>query len=710
MRFFASTARGTEAVLVEELSELGLGAVEERRGGAAFEGDLGAGYRACLWSRVSSRILLEVGSFEAPDADALYAGAHAIDWANHLGPEQTLAVSAVAPRALDTVRFLVLRTKDAIVDRLREDLGARPNIDRRTPDVRVHVHLGESVATVSIDLSGDSLHRRGLGRRGAAAPLKESLAAAVLRMAGWPALAVEGTPLLDPMCGSATLLIEAASMALQVAPGLTRARHGFEGWRGHDAAMWRGLVKEARELRAAGARRRPDIHGFDASAAAVRTALDNVASAGFVGRVVIERGKLAERAPVTERDGSPRGLLVTNPPYGERLGRADELGPLYAELGDLLRRRFLGWNAWVLAGNPDLAKQIGLRPRSRRVLFNGPIECRLLEIPIAAEPVRGESKPAWRGPGPDAPMLANRLRKNLTRLRRWAKRGDVHCYRVYDADIPEYNLAVDVYDGRARIEEREPPRGVDRSAVQRHTQDARIVVPEALGLAPEHVTYRLRRRRAGGEPYRGGEETAGLHEVREGGLRFLVSLGQYLDTGLFLDHRDLRALVLEAARGQDFLNLFAHTCTATVYAAAGGARSTTSVDLSNTYLEWGGKNLALNGLDGRQHSMIKAECLDWLKRARPGRYGLVLAAPPAFSKGKAMRGTFDVQRDHVTLLGACARVLAPSGVLLFSAPLRTFELDRAGLGDLDVQELRTVPLDFARSPDVHRSFRITRPG
>jgi 23S rRNA (guanine2445-N2)-methyltransferase / 23S rRNA (guanine2069-N7)-methyltransferase len=387
-----------EALLATELGGCGAAAVEPRRAGVGFAGSLEAAYRACLWSRVASRILLPLASFDAPSADALYAGVRAIAWTDHIGRGHTLAVDCSVSRAqIAHSHYAALKTKDAIVDQLRARRGTRPDVDTARPDVRVNVYLHADRATVSIDLSGESQHRRGFRAGAAPAPLKENVAAAMLLLAEWPEHARAGTPLIDPMCGSATIVLEAALIAGDIAPGLAREHFGCTGWQGHDPALWSRLRHEAQQRAARGQRRLPPLHGYDADSGAIRAAHAAVARAHLTGRVHIERRALADCAPVASRRGdTSHGLVVTNPPYGKRLGDATELAPLYSQLGDVLRRRFPGWTAYVLTGAPALAKQIGLRPARRIGLYNGPIECRLLELPISTTPVRDDLGPRWR--------------------------------------------------------------------------------------------------------------------------------------------------------------------------------------------------------------------------------------------------------------------------------------------------------------------------
>ena len=289
--FFATASRGAERVLAEELGEIGVGAVEERRGGVAFGERLEDAYRACLWSRIASRVLCPLARFEADGAEALYDGVAAVAWPDHAGPERTIAVDvAGGDSPAGPPHYVALKTKDAIVDRIREAEGARPSVDTAAADLRVHVHLSGPAVTVSLDLSGRGRHRRGIPRAGAAAPIRESLAAALLRVAGWPARSAE-VPILDPMCGSGTFLLEAAWVALDVAPGLLRERIGAEGWRGHDPALWARLVAEARERREAARGRTVRIAGSDASVSAVRAA-----------RLSLGRARLGACARVEVRD------------------------------------------------------------------------------------------------------------------------------------------------------------------------------------------------------------------------------------------------------------------------------------------------------------------------------------------------------------------------------------------------------------------------
>ncbi|RLA35872.1 MAG: 23S rRNA (guanine(2445)-N(2))/(guanine(2069)-N(7))-methyltransferase, partial [Gammaproteobacteria bacterium] len=426
LALFATTPRGLEAVLADELRELGAQRVQAVRAGVAFSGDLELAYRACLWSRVASRVLLNLARFPVPDADALYAAVHELPWEQHLDPDDTLAVDATLSGGspIDHSHFAALRVKDAVVDRLRELHGRRPSVDRVRPSLRLNLVLQKQRGVLSIDLSGEALHRRGYRPAGAPAPLKENLAAGLLRLAGWPEIATRGGALVDPLCGTGTLPIEAAQMAARIAPGLGRDYFGFLGWLGHVPEVWTRLCDEARAQ--TDLERVPSLFASDHDPNVVAQARQAAASAG-VGDLI--RFAVQPLAKATTLDGTSPGLVVTNPPYGERLGESATAVRVHAELGQVLRGHFRGWQAAVLSGDTGLARRLGAEAATSHPLFNGALRCTLTCWQVAAR------APKWaRADGvaptpevgqladPGARMFTDRLRKNLRRLRRWARR------------------------------------------------------------------------------------------------------------------------------------------------------------------------------------------------------------------------------------------------------------------------------------------------
>jgi 23S rRNA (guanine2445-N2)-methyltransferase / 23S rRNA (guanine2069-N7)-methyltransferase len=712
VRYWIATAPvGAASVLAEELAQFGATDIRERSHDVKFQGTLEVGYRACLWSRTATRVLLSVGSIDASSSKNLYDAVKRIDWREHLAPGATLACDCSGGN--ESIRHTIYGSqllKDAVCDNLRDATGERPNIQPERPDVLLHLHVEGPTALVSVDFSGESLHRRGYRVEGGRAPLKENVAAAVLLRAGWGSVHAHGGLLVDPMCGSGTFLTEAALIAADAAPALDRAYFGFTGWLGHDAALWERLREEARVRRAARVARRC-ILGSDIDADAVRMAIENAGHAGVAEWVHVEKRAISE---VTRPHGEV-GLVVTNPPYGERIGAETGLPELYSELGHILREQFKGWQAAVLTGNPPLARNLGVYAKRTHRVFNGTIECRLLRFDLneASEQRPAEVVRADWSARPGAQMFANRLRKNVKLLDPWAEREHIDCFRVYDADMPEYAFAIDLYGRESRhvyVQEYAAPKTVDQESARERRREVLAVLPEVLSVPLRHVHSRVRKPQKGSDQYEKRENVAERHVVRENGLKFWVNFRDYLDTGLFLDHRIMRQMLRGWAKDADFLNLFCYTGSATVYAAAGGARTSCSVDLSNTYLDWAHENLVLNGFAGPEHELFRADCLQWLEgQAVWGpRFDLIFVDPPTFSNSKRMEGVLDVQRDHVGMIRRSLQLLRPGGRLVFSTNYTKFKLDSAALPDLAIEDIsaQTIPKDFERNARIHRCFVV----
>lgn len=697
-----------EYLLRDEMIALGAGA-REALAGVHVEGDLEHAYLACLHSRLASRVLLPLTEFDAPDPDALYAGARAVDWSQHFAPDTTLAIDAgVSRSAITHSRYAMQRVKDAIVDQCRERFDVRPDIELERPAIRLNLRVHRDRATLSLDLSGVPLHRRGWRRDQGEAPLKENLAAAMLLRARWPETYANGGALLDPMCGSGTLLIEGALMAADVAAGLQREHFGFLGWRGHDTALWQRLHDAAQARAQEGLRTlRACFFGSDSASLMIEIAKRNAQSAGVAGFVQLQRHDVAH---MQRPSGFDTGLLITNPPYGERMGERDELPQLYRTLGARLRSDFAGWHSAVLVAEPesdrdDPARALGLHAQKSYALYNGAIACKLLLFDIESREQRArERKPLSAG----AQMVANRITKNLRQLKKYLERENVECFRVYDADLPEYAAAIDVYREAneshtwLHVQEYAAPATVDGEAAQLRLRDLVRAASEALEVPRDRIVLKTRQRGKGGSRYGKFDARNEALIVEEGGLHFEVNLTDYLDTGLFLDHRMVRAKLRELSHGKRFLNLFAYTGTASVYAASGRASETVSVDLSSTYLEWASRNFALNDLGGAKHKLAQADAFSYVREDQ-SRYGLIYVDPPTFSNSKRA-GDFDVQRDHAPLLLACAGRLQTDGVIVFSNNARRFRLAHDALAArFDIEDFgkASVPPDFARRPNIH---------
>ena len=721
MKFFVSCAKGLEYLLADELVALGAVRATATIAGANAEGSLADAQRAVLWSRLASRVLWPLAAFDCADEQALYAGAAALPWHQHLAEGDTLAVDAhVSGEAITHARFAAQRVKDAVVDVFRAQGLERPSVDVDAPGLRLNLSLRKGRATVSVDLGGGPLHRRGWRAEQREAPLKENLAAAVLLRGGWPALYHEGGALLDPMCGSGTLLIEGALMAADVAPGLGRmqARQAEVApatpeatvptrWTGFDAAAWQGLVDAARARAQAGlAVLRPVFHGSDHDRHAIAAARGNAQAAGVAAAIAFDT------CDIDALPGSPhpRGLVVCNPPYDQRLA-AD--GGLYRRLGAALQRAVPDWRASLLCGDAELAQATGLRAAKKYQLFNGALECALIVCDPLRPPQREAPPPRELSAG--AQMVANRIERNLRKLKNWRGGEGVTCFRAYDADIPEYAAAIDVYaeDGGEQrsflhVQEYAPPAEIPEADVRRRRGELLAGAREAFKVPADRTAMKTRERGKGGSKYGRYQQQGERFVVREHGARLWVNLFDYLDTGLFLDHRPLRRRMAKEARGRRFLNLFCYTGVASVQAAVAGAASTTSVDLSATYLQWCADNLALNGLGGAAHQLVQGDALAWLEAER-GKYDVIFCDPPTFSNS-ARANDFDVQREHVRLLRtACAR-LAQGGALYFSNNFRRFRLDAEAVAQFaDCEEISasTIPPDFERNGRIHRAWRLT---
>jgi 23S rRNA (guanine2445-N2)-methyltransferase / 23S rRNA (guanine2069-N7)-methyltransferase len=710
MNFFATAPKGIADLLADELRRLGCDDLKISPSGVAFEGSLAQAYRVCLWSRLANRVLLILQEFPSPDAEALYDGVQRVDWTDHFLSHQTFAVDfSGTSKNIQHTHFGALKVKDAIVDDFRSKTGERPSIRLDSPDIRINLHLQRERATLSLDLSGESLHRRGYRPFAGIAPLKENLAAALLSRANWAEIAANGGALLDPMCGSGTLPIEAALIAGNIAPGLLREKFGFLGWQGHKPHIWQTLRQEATELKELGLKKMPKIVGLDADSSIIKQAWENVGKAGLVRYLHFEKRALTDLEKIAET-----GLLIANPPYGERLGELSSLKSLYKRLGESLKENFVHWDAAILTSNQELGYALGLRAQKVYSFYNGALPCKLLCFEIKPEHFkipRSEMSVSQTVSTPlneKSTMFANRLRKNHQHLSRWAQRENISCYRVYDADIPEYAVAIDIYQQWIHVQEYAPPKEIDPEKAQLRLQEITQIIPTVLQVSPNNVFLKVRQRQRGLQQYQKLSEVEKFYEIQEDNATFLVNFTNYLDTGLFLDHRLTRHQLKTLAKGKRFLNLFCYTGTATVHAALGGASLTTSVDMSHTYLQWAKRNLARNGLSEHRHHFIQANCLSWL-RENTQLFDLIFLDPPTFSNSKRMEGVLDIQLDHVELIELAMSNLDKRGILIFSTNHRKFKLDMESLGNLNIENWseKTLPEDFKRNPKIHQCWKIT---
>ena len=698
---FASTARGLEELLKTELEGLGAQECQIAQGGVHFQGDTQLLYKSLMWSRLASRIMMPLGECSVWSDLDLYLGVQAIDWTSIFTPDATFAVSFGGLN--DSIRnsqYGALKVKDAIVDAFTRKNLPRPNVDRENPDLRINVRLNKETAYISLDLSGEGLHLRGYRDRTGMAPIKENLAAAIVMRSGW----VPGTPLLDPMCGSGTLLIEAAMWATDRAPGLHRGHWGFSGWAQHDDEVWKEVKADAQTRARAGlAAYESRFFGSDVDSRVVELARSNARRAGIGELITFEVKDVAQLTNPLPK--GPYGTVISNPPYGERLESEPALIAMHSLLGRNMKNQFGGWNLSLFSASPELLSCLQLRAERQFKAKNGPLDCVQKNYHLAE--TTGE-KPASL-----AEDYANRLRKNLKKYEKWAKQEGIECYRLYDADLPEYNVAVDRYADWVVVQEYAPPKTVDANKARQRLFDIIAATISVLGIAPNKLVLKTRERQKGKNQYQKMNEKGDFMQVSEYNARLWVNLTDYLDTGLFLDHRIARRMLGEMSKGKDFLNLFSYTGSASVHAGLGGARSTTTVDMSRTYLEWAERNLRLNGLTGRAHRLMQADVLAWL-RDTDEQFDVIFIDPPTFSNSKRMEDAFDVQRDHLRLMKDLKRLLRKGGTIMFSNNKRGFRMDHDGLAELGLkaQDItqKTQSQDFARNRQIHNCWLVTHAG
>ncbi len=704
-QYLAVTSNGLENLLVEELTQLGISDAKPVQAGVRFTASNEQAYRCCLWSRLASRFVRIVSEFNCQDDMDLYLATSAVNWVNHFHSSKKFVVDFNGTnREIRNSQYGAMKVKDGIVDCFTKKNLPRPSIDKDRFDLRIHVRLHKEKAILGIDMVGGGLHMRGYRPEAGKAPLRETLAAAILLRSGWDA----SKPMLDPMCGSGTLLIEAAMMAANMAPGVKRQKWGFEALEDFEPELWAEIKAEANVQARRGVKNvDTKFFGMDNDPRVLQTARDNARRAGVESLIDFS---LADAAKLTRPEGFENGVIVCNPPYGERLGTHPGLIALYTAFGGQLKAEFGGCQASIFSSSDELLSCLRMRADKQFKLNNGALPCHQKNYSIS---VREPSQLNEQQQSLVAPDFANRLKKNVAKVCKWAKREGLDCYRIYDADLPEYNVAIDIYQDSLVIQEYAAPKDVPEEKAKRRLTDIIRAAIQVLDMDANKVVLKVREKQKGPSQYQKLAQQSDTMVVHEYGVKLQVNLYDYLDTGLFLDHKLTRRRLGEMANNKDFLNLFAYTGSATVHAACGGARSTTTVDMSKTYLNWAKENMELNGQVGRQHRFEQADCLQWLETAR-GDYDLIFIDPPTFSNSKRMAKSFDVQRDHIELFTNLKRILRAGGTIVFSNNKRHFKMDLDALAELGLQAKnisnQTLPLDFERNKQIHNCWLVTHQG
>lgn len=712
--YFVPCGRGLEELLVQEVTELGGADVKATNSGVHCRGDLRLGYILCLWSRLGSRVLLKLSAGEVHDRFALEKLAGSYAWPDIFNERNTFAVRFNGTsETLKNTQFSAQVVKDGVVDSFRRHGLRRPDVAVQRPEINIQGYLHKGEVTLYLDLAGSGLHERGYRQAKGAAPIRETLAAALIHRAGltqsftqnssqWPALVA------DPTCGSGTLLIEAAMLATDRAPGLGRTEWGFNAWRAHKAAVWNEVKAEAQQrFDLALAACTTQFHGVDEDPAVVAAAQQNLRSLGFEQLIKIECGSATDEWVLKRYRHASSGVMLANPPYGERLGNTFSAWRFYRDFGKSLRKGIPGWRAAILAPDESMIKAMRIRTEKKYKLNNGGIQVLLAILQL--------SDAQQEFARPEMESLQNRLQKNWQQRQQWANSEGINCFRVYDADIPEFNAAIDYYDGHLIIQEYAAPANIPEQVTEKRWWQIIEAVLDSLPIDADKIHTRQRKRQKGEAQYTRVAEEGVVIEVQEYNARFLVNLTDYLDTGLFLDHRWVRHEIQKRAQGKRVLNLFAYTGTASVHAGLGGAEQITTVDLSKTYLNWAKDNFRLNHLTINRHEFVQADCLKWLSEQSQAehtpQWDLIFIDPPTFSNSKRMADVFDVQRDHVAVLRDAKKLLAPGGELIFTTNKRGFkiaqpELEALGFALKD-QTRASIPPDFAKQRAIHYCWYLT---
>lgn len=748
----ATSAFGLEAVVARELEQLGYQPKTLSTGRVWFRGTARDVARVNVRLRAADRVLVRVANFPADNFDALFERTMDLPWERWIPRDGAFPVNGRSVKSqLSSVPACQRTVKKAIVERLRRGHAARelPETGHRTI---VEVSILENTASITLDTSGEGLHKRGYRDIVGDAALKETMAAGLVLLSVWNA----DRPLVDPFCGTGTIVIEAAMIGLGLAPGRARS---------FDAENWAWIGKEVFDReRAAGhlpAREKLayTIHGSDISDTALALARRHAERAGVARHIHFQKRAFADLQSKAEF-----GCIVTNPPYGERMGQDESIERLYRSFPEVLRR-LPTWSHHVLTARLDLEQLVGQPATRRRKLFNAQIECTYFQFlgprppgndersgeEAAPEPRREQESPhasvasddgvgrtpasAERGeesgdteadkieePPTAMPAFGGlrrrdqreldefeaRLSKRARHLRRWPERG-ITCYRIYERDCPDVPVTIDRYEDHAHIFEYEREHGRTLAQHIEWIDEIARRTAKVLGIPEAHVHAKSRPRQKGLSQHEKLDEKGTTLVANEGGLKFEVNLTDYADTGLFLDHRLTRGMVRELSPDKRVLNVFCYTGAFTVYAAAGGAKATTSVDLSNTYLDWAERNMRLNGLEGARHRFIRSDVMEFLRGHRPGsHYDIAIVDPPTFSNSKSTEHDWDVQKAHAELLTRVGALMPAGGVVFFSNNSRRFKLDEGALAaTFDIREIsqRTVPEDF-RNERIHRCWRM----
>ena len=709
--FFISCAKGLELLLKDELARIGI-ASDEKLAGVEFEGLLEDAYRACIYSHLASQVMIKIDGQKVQTQKELYDFIYSINWDSYFSVDKSFKI-VVSGSHYDfkNTMFVSQKTKDAIVDQFRDKTSERPDIDTLNPDNVIKLHLNKSFVNVYLCINIESLHKRSYRMYQGIAPLKENLAAGILLKAGWlDELQKEQPILVDPMCGSGTILIEAALMAKNIAPILLNPDFQIFNSKLHNQELWLELLDVAQsEIKTSNA----IIQGYDIDNNVLDKATKNIALAGLTDVITIKRQDVRD----IENIFSDNGLIITNPPYGERLygDKKSELLDSFKLFGEKLYHNFKEWKVAIFTNFYDSVKELGFRSIKRNKFYNGALETILYQFYINDEsrfkyetPLEKKIRQAETAALKSNEHIdfSNKLQKNLKNLSSWLKQTGVDCYRLYDADIPTFAVAVDIYEDKVFLQEYRADATIDVNIAKQRFYQAIYQIHKTLNIAYENIYTRIRQRQKGANQYLKEDSKNKFHIIKEAKAKFYVNFDDYLDTGIFLDHRKTRQLVAKTAKDKNILNLFSYTCTASVHAALNNA-TTTSVDMSKTYLDWGKRNFKLNNIDTSKHNFIQSDCISWLK-SNLEKFDVIFLDPPTFSNSKRMSDILDIQRDHKEIIHLAMKSLKQNGTLIFTNNFKNFKMAQDIFTHYNTKNIdqHCLPKDFLSNKKIHNCWEI----
>ena len=701
---YASCPKHLELLLRDELIALGADRAAEKLSGVVFYASAKVLMKCLLWSRLANRILVMVNQINIDDAKDLYDAIYQTNWLEQLNcVPTTLAINFKGTnKELRNTQYSSQVVKDAICDRIRELVDSRPDVVKTNADLSVSVVLKHKQVLVYQDISGRSLHLRGYRQSLTAAPLKENLAAAILIRANWPELAGKAYNLVDPMCGSGTFLTEGYLMACDIAPGLTNPRYSVDTWNYFDQEAWDELLLEAKSRMIVGIENfKGQIIGADHHKDSVKITKEHAYQLNAEDLIQCQY-KTFENFAIPAKNN----LIVCNPPYGVRLKK--NVDSTWRQLGEWMASKAMGAQAAILTYAKNQGFLLGFRAKKSWQFLNGDLAISLVAFDINKQTKLNAPEGQKHALPETAQMVANRIKKNLAKLSKWIKKENIKAYRIYDADIPEYAVAIDVYNEHVNIQEYKAPKTIPEKKTRKRLQDAILGAQTALKVGNDKLHVKTRQKQSHNLQYERKNSANNDIVVHEYGRKYLVNLEKYLDTGLFLDHRWIRNSIQQKSQGKTLLNLFSYTGSVTVAAALGGASSTVSVDSSKSYLNWAKENFKINRLNIFNHKLIRSDVLAYLSSCK-SKFDIIFVDPPTYSNSHSRETDWDVQRDHVQMLLACKRVLQKDGEIIFSNNYRKFKLADELASYFAIKDLtqQSISPDFVNSKIKRVCYQLT---